>query len=78
MGKNKHLAYFEFSKGNKHQGRVTFELYTDLTPKTTAYFMELITTTKGKAGYLGTTLSKVVKGGLMAGGDIKDLTKPYC
>jgi cyclophilin family peptidyl-prolyl cis-trans isomerase len=60
MGKQKRLAYFEFAKGSKHQGRVTFELYSDLTPETTAYFIELITASKGKAGYLGTTLSKVL------------------
>ena len=60
MGKQKRLAYFEFAKGSKHQGRVTFELYSDLTPKTTAYFIELITASKGKVGYLGTTLSKVL------------------
>ena len=76
MGKQKKLAYFEFAKGNKNQGRVTFELYTDLTPITTNYFIDLITASKGKAGYLGTTLSKVINGSFIAGGELKDVTKP--
>ena len=76
MGRQKRLAYFEFARGSKHQGRVTIELYTDLTPATTAYFIDLITASKGKAGYLGTTLSKVVEAGFIAGGELKDITKP--
>lgn len=76
MGKQKRLAYFEFAKGSKHQGRVTFELFSDLTPATTAYFVDLITASKAKAGYLGTTLTKVVEAGFVAGGELKDATKP--
>jgi cyclophilin family peptidyl-prolyl cis-trans isomerase len=76
MGKQKRLAYFEFAKGSKHEGRVTFELYADLTPVTTAYFVDLITASKGKAGFLGTTFSKVVQGGFIVGGELKDATKP--
>lgn len=60
MGKQKQQVYFEFAMGNKHLGRVAFELYFDLTPKTTYFFLDLITATKGKLGYLGTTLSKVL------------------
>ena len=36
----------------------------------------MITATKGKAGYLGTTLSKVIQGGLITGGEVKDIVKP--
>lgn len=38
--------------------------------------MDLISADKGKPSYQGTTLSKVVAGAYISGGEIKDLTKP--
>jgi len=38
----------------------------------------MISAAKGKPGYLGTTISKVVQGAFICGGEIKDVTKPTC
>ena len=71
MPRSKNLVFFEFARGHKTLGSVSFELYTDLAPKTARYFTELLTL-KAK-GYLGSTLSRVVPDGYLIGGDLKEV-----
>lgn len=71
MPRTKNLVFFEFTRGHKTIGTVTFELYTDLAPKTVKYFTEILCL-KAK-GYLGSTLSRVVPDGYLIGGDLKDV-----
>lgn len=58
-------------------GRIVFELFVDVTPKTAENFIGLCTgdygyskTTKKRLHYLGTKIHKVVKGVYIQGGDI--------
>ena len=62
-------VFMEFTIGSKPAGRVVFELFNDITPKTAENFRGLCTgeygvgaTTKRKLHYLGNKVHRAVEG----------------
>lgn len=77
MSRKNVLTYFDITIGAKAVGRVVFEMFVDVTPKTAENFVGLCTgdygyskTTRQRLCYLGSKLHKVVKGSYIQGGDI--------
>ncbi|EFC43920.1 predicted protein, partial [Naegleria gruberi] len=64
-------VFFEFSVGGNSVGKVTFELYSDIVPKTAENFRALCTGEHG-FGYKDTVIHRIVKGLFINGGDVTD------
>merc|ERR1712117_655760 len=74
--KHRPRVFFDIQVGNVPLGRITFELFTDLAPKTAENFRALCTgekgigkTTEKPLHYLGSCFHRVVKDFMIQGGD---------
>jgi len=65
------FAFLELTFDGNVIGRLVFELFPNLAPKTCENFLALCAGTEGGLGYVGTPIHRVKPGGWMQGGDVK-------
>lgn len=55
--------------GTEQKGRINFELYDDVVPKTAENFRKLCESTDPKMGYVGSKFHRVIPSFMLQGGD---------
>merc|ERR1712127_1034597 len=75
MQDHRHIVYFDLSANGTHLGRVRFQLFNDVVPKTAENFRALCTGEKGKGNsgkplhFKGSIFHRVIPGFMCQGGD---------
>lgn len=73
LGRGRAVVFFDVSVGEEALGRIRFELFTDVAPRTAENFRQLCTgehVQAGRAmGYKNSTFHRIIKGFMVQGGD---------